>query len=281
MKKEPEKNNPAGGKDDLTVTILGSGTCVPSPSRGSCALLMETDDKKLLFDCGPGTMGRLTAAGIAVYDIHTIFLSHFHPDHCGELVSFLFSTRYAGTGARKLPLNICGGRGLADFYAKLQAAFGPWMAPSEYPLTVRELDISAEGNLKVDGISITSMPMAHKPESLGYRVESPGGTSAVYSGDTDFTENLITLASKTDLLICESSHPDALKAPGHLTPSLAGSIAEKASARHLVLTHFYPAVEQVDIAKECRKEYKGRLTLAEDLLVLKPGEAPHGQGPGK
>ena len=90
----------------------------------------------------------------------------------------------------------------------------------------------------------------------------------VYSGDTDYTENLITLAENANILICECSHPDEEKVQGHLCPSLAGGIAASAGVQKLVLTHFYPRCDVFDIEKECRKTYKGELVLAEDLMRL-------------
>ena len=91
----------------------------------------------------------------------------------------------------------------------------------------------------------------------------------VYSGDTDVCENLVTLARDADVLICESALPDELKVPGHLTPSLAGQIASQAGVRKLVLTHFYPECNAVDVAEQCRKTYPGPLVLAEDLLEIR------------
>ena len=93
----------------------------------------------------------------------------------------------------------------------------------------------------------------------------------VYSGDTDYTENLIELAGDADLLICESAVPDDMRVNGHLTPSLAGEIATRAGVRKLVLTHFYPECDHADIKQECRKTYGGPLILAEDLMRIKVG----------
>jgi ribonuclease BN (tRNA processing enzyme) len=56
-------------KTDITVTILGSGTCVPSLAGSSCAVLVETGAAKILIDCGPGTMRRLLENGTEIYDI--------------------------------------------------------------------------------------------------------------------------------------------------------------------------------------------------------------------
>ena len=90
----------------------------------------------------------------------------------------------------------------------------------------------------------------------------------VYSGDTGYSENLIDLAQEADVLICESALPDSMRVKGHLTPSVAGEIATRAGVGKLVLTHFYPECDQVDIKQECRKTYSGHLVIAEDLLRI-------------
>jgi ribonuclease BN (tRNA processing enzyme) len=52
---------------------------------------------------------------------------------------------------------------------------------------------------------------------------------------------------------------------------MAGEIASRAGVRKLVLTHFYPDCEDVDIRQECRKTYSGPLLLAEDLMAVRVG----------
>lgn len=88
----------------------------------------------------------------------------------------------------------------------------------------------------------------------------------VYSGDTDFSENLIDLARGADLLICEAAFPSEFKVPGHLTPPEAGTIAARAGVRSLVLSHLYPECDQADMVAQCRQTWSGPLTLAEDLM---------------
>ena len=60
----------ADNHSDFIVTILGSGTCVPSLRRSSCSVLMETaPGTKLLFDSGPGTMRRLLESNTTIFDL--------------------------------------------------------------------------------------------------------------------------------------------------------------------------------------------------------------------
>lgn len=241
---------------------------MPSLVRSSCSVLVETDGRNILLDIGQGTMRRLLEAGHLIYDIDAVLLSHFHPDHCGELVNFLFSTKYPHEGQRMgRPLVITGGAGLSRVYFGLRSVFGDWMDSPCGTFQRIEIDNCIPESIKIGNAVIRAAKVEHKPESLAYRIEADG-FSVVYSGDTDFSENLVEFARGCDILICESSMPDEKKVPGHLTPSLAGKIADLAGVSHLVLTHFYPECNEVDIEKQCRKSYSGKITLARDLMVI-------------
>ena len=254
--------------DKLSVTILGSGTCVPSLKRSSCSVLMRTGDNILLFDSGVGTMKRLLEAGVEIFDVSFIFYSHFHPDHTSELVPFLFSNKYPDGSRRKKPLTLVAGNGFLKFYENLKLVYGHWIELDSDFLNMIELDNTHHDMRRFDDFKVETLPVEHNPESIAYRITGPGGASVVYSGDTDFSDNLVMLSKDADLLICESALPDELKVKGHLTPSLAGEIAKRANVRKLVLTHFYPECDLVDVKKECRKTYSGPLVLAEDLMTI-------------
>jgi ribonuclease BN (tRNA processing enzyme) len=252
----------------LSVTILGSGTCVPSLKRSSCSVLMRAGDSILLFDSGAGTMRRLLEAGVEIYDVSFIFYSHFHPDHTSELVPFLFSNKYPDGSRRKIPLTLAAGKGFIKFYENLKLVYGHWIELDTNLLNIIELDNTNHDIRRFDNFKVESIPVEHNPESIAYRITGSDGISVVYSGDTDFSDNLVLLSKNADVLICESALPDNLKVKGHLTPSLAGEIAKRANVRKLVLTHFYPECDQVDVEKECRKTYPGPLVLAEDLMTI-------------
>ncbi|MGD8470568.1 MAG: ribonuclease Z [Desulfobacterales bacterium] len=255
----------------IKVTILGSGTCVPSLKRSSCSVLMQIGNSRLLFDSGPGTMRRLLEAGTSIFDITHIFYSHFHPDHTSEFVPFIFATKYPDGSRRKTPLTVGGGRGFLDFYEKLKTAYGSWIELAPELLNTIEFNNKKSDHRQFEDFAVETAPVAHNEESIAYRITSADGYSAVYTGDTDHSETIIDLAQKTDVLICECAFPDKLRVPGHLTPSLAGDLATRAEVRKLVLTHFYPECEKADIAAESRKTYSGPLVLAEDLMEIEIG----------
>jgi len=250
------------------LTILGSGTCVPSLQRSACSALIQINDSGLLFDLGPGTMRRLLEADTSIFDIRFLFISHFHPDHTGELVPFLFSSKYPAANRRLKPLAIVAAKGFSDFFNGLKQVYGEWIDLAPEVLSVMELDNTGPDMRRFDDFVLKSIPVKHRKESLAFRVESSDGISIVYSGDTDYSENLVRLSAGTDLLICESALPDHLKVEGHLTPSLAGKIATEAGVKKLVLTHFYPECDTADIEAQCRRTYAGPLILARDLMSI-------------
>jgi len=254
--------------DTMTVTILGSGTCVPSLIRSASSTLIRLGDRRLLIDCGPGTMRRLLETGTDIFDIDVLMLTHFHPDHCGELVPFLFANKYPDGSKRWRPLMLVGGPGVAEFFLGLQRVFGHWIELTDPLFQIMELDGVALDRTEFKGMEIAGAAMAHNPESIGYRITDPSGRSLAVSGDTDVTDRLVDLARDVDLLICESAFPDEAKTKGHLTPSEAGAIATQARVGRLVLTHFYPKCETSDIIGQCRRTWQGPLVLAKDLLSL-------------
>ena len=135
-------------------------------------------------------------------------------------------------------------------------------------LKIIELDNKKDDSVQFDDFTVHSIPVKHSDHSLAYRITTSEQKIIVYSGDSDFCDGLRTISKNADLFLCECSHPDEMKKEGHLTPSLAGRIANRSDVKKLVLTHFYPECESVDIKKQCSKIFKGEIVLAEDLMVM-------------
>ena len=253
---------------DITVTVLGSGTCVPSLERSSCSVLVETGGRKWLIDSGAGTLRRMLEAGTTIFELSHLLYSHLHPDHTADLVPLLFATKYPDGISRTEPLTIVAGRGFADFFGRLKHVYGSWIDIGDSLLRIVEMEVRGRDQVRLAGVTIDTAPMDHSPQSVAFRLTGPGGRSLVYSGDTDYSEQLVDLAQQADLLICESAFPEGLKVRGHLTPALAGEIAARAGVHRLMLTHFYPVCDQTDIEAECRRTYNGPLILARDLMRI-------------
>ena len=75
----------------LTLSIVGSGTPVPSADRFGSAYLLSIGDTRLLFDCGPATTYKLARLGVAPTAIDHLFFTHHHFDHDVDYPCFLLS----------------------------------------------------------------------------------------------------------------------------------------------------------------------------------------------
>ena len=138
-----------------------------------------------------------------------------------------------------------------------------------------------------DGVKVTAFDVDHgdliKP-AFGYRVDFDG-RSVVISGDTKFSENLISKAKGADLLIHQvaaaqegllsESKAMQLILAHHTKPEEAGTVFSRVKPKLAVYYHFalqgnakYPAPTEEDVVVATRKTYSGPLLIGEDLMVL-------------
>jgi len=247
------------------LIILGSGTGVPSLRRGSPGLLFITESSRLLIDSGAGVLRRMLEVGMTYRDVDLLLYTHIHPDHTSDLVPILFACKYADL-PREKDLFCVGGPGFKRYFNKLKRTHGPWIEPTSYQWNLKEI---SKKSFSFRDLKIFPKPMAHLPESVGYRIEFEEGKSMAISGDTDYCRNVVELASGVDLLVLECSFPDEKKVEGHLTPSLAGRIASESRCKKLLLIHLYPICDQYDIVNPCSEIYQGPIILGEDLMKIK------------
>jgi ribonuclease BN (tRNA processing enzyme) len=117
--------------------------------------------------------------------------------------------------------------------------------------------------LDFPGFRVIWSKVIHNQESVGYRFEV-GGKIVVFSGDSGYCQDLIRLCKDADLAVVECAHADAAAVKGHLSPSLAAQIAEKAGVKKAVFNHFYPDVLENDPAVILKKYYHGQIMIARD-----------------
>jgi len=252
----------------LEIIFLGTGTGAPSARRGSPGLAVLAGGLTFLIDAGSGALRQLARAGLSYNQVDVILVTHFHPDHTADLISYLFATKYWPGFTRTDPARIMGPSGLIKLYGHFLEAYGRWVQPPEERVVFEELPLDTTHAFHCGPVNFESGPIPHNPESLGYRLTGPEGKTLAVTGDTDYGPDLINLAAGVDLLVTECSFPEDHKVEGHLIPSLAGRAAREARVKALALTHFYPETEGREIEALVRKEFDGPVTLAEDLLRL-------------
>jgi ribonuclease BN (tRNA processing enzyme) len=254
-----------GGERLADLTILGSGTGVPTLRRAAPGLLLISESTYMLIDSGSGTLRRVLEIGMNYQDLDLLLYTHTHPDHVSDLVPILFANKYTDNPRQK-DLQCIGGPGFKSFYEQVKKIHGRWIEPESYRLTIDEL---SQQPFSFRGLRISAKPMAHLSESIGYRIDFEDGKSFAVSGDTDYCRNIVDLGFEVDLLALECSFPDGRRIEGHLTPSLAGKIATESRCKRLLLIHFYPVCDQYNILDQCRTSFQGETILGEDFASIR------------
>ena len=246
----------------MKLTTIGTGTAAPHPTRVSAAHLVESGAVRLLLDCGSGAVHRMAALGVSWPSITHVAITHFHAAHIADLPLLIMGWRWGQLPPRSEPVTLIGPVGTGALFERMAGVYGGWMLAPGFPLTVRE--IAPDEVLRLGAsVSLRAQPVPHTAESVAYSVRD-GDRQLVYTGDTGVSESLGAWAADCDLLLAECSLPDAMALREHLTPRQAGQLATQASARRLVLTHFYPPVETVDIHGQVAECYTGPTVLATD-----------------
>jgi ribonuclease BN (tRNA processing enzyme) len=250
----------------MKLTILGSGTVVPSGSRNSAGYFVELPGARVMMDCGAGTVHALARYGLPWEQMTHLFVSHFHIDHIGELASLFFAFRYGMKTDRKEPFTIIGPRGLDRVMDGLKMAFGSKLFEAKFPVIVRMITPGERLNLGTEStLSVAKTP--HTEESLAVRIES-GSRALCYTGDTDYSEDLPGFFNKADLLISECSFREPREGVRHLSVRQAARLASQAGVAKLIVTHFYFDVDEAELKAELEREYSGEVIIGRDGLVV-------------
>lgn len=254
----------------MRVTVLGSGTFLPSASRSSAGHHLVDAGCSLLLDCGSGTVHGLARHGVSWNALTHVALTHQHPDHAGDLPALLFALRNDPAGRRNRPLTLIGPPGLSDFLGGLAAAWGGWLLEPGFPLRVVEVRDDVPFEDPEVALAVRAVPTPHTETSQAYRVETPGG-SLGYTGDTGPSDVVSRGLAGCGLLICECAWSDPDQGPGHLWPEAVAALADRADPELLVLTHLYPPLTPAEAVERVRSAYDGSVVAAADGMVFVPG----------
>lgn len=219
----------------VRVTFLGSGDSVSARGNHQASYLVSAPEATFLLDCGAMVLASMKRDGIDPAGLDYVLLSHLHGDHFAGL-PFLF-IEYTYERPRSRPLVILGPPNTRErVLALFSAAYKDLAAkPTPFPLEFVEVDPGREQHLGALRIHPFRVPHQETEISLGMRVEV-AGRHILYSGDTGWTEDLVTQSQGTDLFICECCYFETRR-PFHLDYPQLAAHRERFGAKRMILTH--------------------------------------------
>ena len=114
----------------MKVTILGSGTILSPSKRNPAGYLLEDINNFALLDCGPGILRQLDQINFNVLNLNSIFISHFHLDHCSDVFAVLMRRYLVNKNANK-NLKIVGPDGLKRWFNTILKTQGTWLSQND------------------------------------------------------------------------------------------------------------------------------------------------------
>ena len=236
----------------MKLTVLGSGTTVPHPRRTSAAFWLETSGGKILLDCSATAASRMAACGVAWPDLDTIWISHFHMDHCGGLGPLLTGLKHAEeTKDRARPLTLAGPKGLRDLISNFSRVHDYRLLEQNFPVEVVEVEPLEAFDI-VPGVEGVAMSTEHRPESLAIHIRDAQATF-VYTSDTGFDEKIAAFASGADLLVMECTFLKEKEDPKHLELAEAMFLVRKGKPKRVILGHLNHTWDDVNFQEEVGK----------------------------
>lgn len=278
---------------DMRVILLGTGGPELTPNRFGYATLVEAGGQKLLFDAGRGVLQRLYESRVNVTDVTKVFFTHLHNDHIEGLPT-LWMTPWFLLGREK-PMEAWGPQGTARMIKGMQEMF-------QFDMEHRVNKFNKLENLQFTtteikggeiynrgGVKVTAFSVWHDDgnPAFGYRVDYKNRSVAL-SGDTTYSENLVSYGRGTDLIVHNviAMSERLTKAPemgpvlGKLTtPEQAARVFTEAKPRMAVFSHIVKKElhgrhgDELILQRVRDAGYRGPLEMGYDRMVIEIGKA--------
>lgn len=247
------------------IIILGSSNAIPDENHENTHLVIASDDRAILVDCGNSPTLRLRQVGIPLDKLTDIILTHFHPDHISGFPTLIMNMWLLG---RKAPLDIYGLKYTLERVKSMMQSFEWDSWPNFFPVHFHDLvEDELAPVLESKEIRIYSTPVCHLIPNVGLRIESLSNNATVaYSCDTAPCLSVVSLARGAKILI----HEAAGDTMGHTSASQAGEIAAQAGVETLYLIH-YPTgeFESESLIAQAKTTFTGEVALAKDFMEIK------------
>jgi ribonuclease BN (tRNA processing enzyme) len=217
----------------VKLTVIGCSPAWPNPGSGQSGYLVEGAGR-LLLDCGPGVLERLRARD-GWPEVDAVAISHFHLDHWGDLVPWIFGASFGPGQDRGRPH-----LWLPPGGAGTLRSFGQRLAFAQRLEHVFELHEYGDGvAFDVGSFEVTPFRLSHYDElTFGFRI-ADGRSTLAYSGDSGPDPNLAELARDADLFLCEATlaATEPSETRGHLSADEAVDAFRASGARRLLVIH--------------------------------------------
>ncbi|MFJ9499346.1 MBL fold metallo-hydrolase [Brevibacillus centrosporus] len=247
----------------MRVTVLGYQSPYPGPGGATPGYLVETDQLRILLDCGSGVLANL-GRHYPIYELDALFLSHYHHDHVADLGVLQYGLmvhQLFGERDPQKPLPIYAPntpvQNVQSLTYRAATAFQP--IDEQASVTLGDLHVRFLRTDHGDGDPCYAM-----------RLEC-GGKVLVYGADSGPGTPWGAFLEEANLFIGEGTYLDhnlPQKPNGHLSVRQAAEVAESHRCGSLLLTHLYHGYDPAEVRRQAAGYTAGNCHVAEIGLQI-------------
>ncbi len=145
----------------INITLVGTGGMLPLPERWLASMWLEYNGKACLIDCGEGTQIAINQHKLKLSHLDILLITHTHADHISGLPGLLLSL---GNCGKTNTLKIYGHEGITNTIRHL-LCICPVLP---FGIEIHELPLNEKSHFNWNDIVISSMPLDHSIDCLGY-----------------------------------------------------------------------------------------------------------------
>lgn len=211
----------------MKLTVLGTSGPFPRPGSACSGYLLESDQTRILLDCGSGVVSRL----LQIADVSTldaVILTHLHFDHCSDIGVL----RYAAEASAVRPSIRLLSPGIPG------SVLEPFLSGTD---VFRHETVSDGTEAMIGDLRLRFSRAVHPVEAYCVRIDS-ADRSFFYTGDTAVFDGLDGLMRGADLILADSCYSDAqaeAKRGIHMSPGQIALLREKAGVPKVILSHHF------------------------------------------
>lgn len=237
----------------VTLRFLGSGDAFGSGGRFQTCLHLSGAEGSLLIDCGASSLVAMKRAGVDPGEVGWVLLTHLHGDHFGGLPFLVLDGQFS---RRTRPLVVAGPPGVRARVEAAMEVFFPGSTAASRRFATEFVELAERRATRVGPAGVTAFAVGHESGAPSYALRvAYGGREIAYSGDTEWTENLVEAARGADLFVCEAYFFDK-RIPYHLDYRSVLEHRARFGCRRLVLTHMSRDMldRRAEVEVECAED---------------------------
>ena len=183
-----------------SVTILGSGSALPTFQNSPSGQMLSLNDKSFLIDCGEGVQLTIRQMGLKTNRLYCVFISHLHGDHCFGLIGLLSTLSMMN---RTQPLHIYAHadlekllRPLIDYHCGDMMSFEVIF----HHINPRKQIVIFEDR----NVTVETIQLKHKVPTCGFLFTMKGQRRYAYISDTMYSPKIVPMRMAVKTIICIS-----------------------------------------------------------------------------